>query len=143
MRLFNTVGPRQVDQYGMVVPTFIKQALQGQDITVYGHGEQTRSFCHVSDVVSGLLDLMNCDDAIGKVVNIGSDEEVTINYLAERVRILTKSSSQIVHIPYEKAYTEGFEDMVRRVPDLSLAKELIHFKPKYNLDDILRSIIKT
>lgn len=142
VRLFNTVGLRQIGQYGMVIPIFIQQALQGQDITVYGHGEQTRSFCHVSDVVSGLVDLMNCDDAIGKVVNIGSNEEVTINYLAERVKILTKSSSQIVHIPYEKAYTEGFEDMVRRVPDISLAKRLIGFNPRYNLNEILKSIVK-
>ncbi len=142
VRLFNTVGLRQTGQYGMVIPTFIKQAINGDDITVYGHGEQTRSFCHVSDVVSGLFDLMNCDDAIGKVVNIGSNEEVTINYLAERVKILSKSLSQIVHIPYEKAYTEGFEDMVRRVPDISFAKRLIGFNPRYNLNEILRSMIE-
>jgi len=141
VRLFNTVGPRQIGQYGMVIPTFIEQAINGNDITVYGHGEQTRSFCHVRDVVLALLNLMNCDKAVGKVVNIGSDEEVTINYLSERVKKLTGSSSQIVHIPYGKAYTEGFEDMVRRVPDITLAKELIGFKPLYSLDETLKFIL--
>ena len=142
VRLFNTVGPGQIGNYGMVIPNFIQQATQGKDIVIYGSGEQTRSFCHVSDAVSGLVDLMNCDDAIGKVINIGSDEEVTINHLAERVKILSKSSSQIIHIPYKKAYMQGFEDMLRRVPDISLAKNLIGFEPEYNLDDILKSILK-
>ncbi len=142
VRLFNTVGPRQTGQYGMVIPTFIQQALKEEDITVYGDGRQTRTFCHARDVIPALFDLMNCENAIGKVVNIGSDEEVTINDLAERVKTLAKSSSQIIHIPYEKVYTEGFEDMVRRVPDLSLAKELINFKPIYKLDGILRSMLE-
>lgn len=133
VRLFNTVGPRQTSQYGMVIPNFIQQSLCGKDITVYGDGEQTRCFCHVKDVVPALVDLMNCDNAIGKVVNIGSDREVSINYLAEKVKEVTKSPSKIVNIPYAQAYTEGFEDMERRVPDLSLARKLIGFEPKYSL----------
>ena len=141
VRLFNTVGPRQTGQYGMVIPTFVEQALQGKDITVYGDGEQTRSFCYVKDVVSALVDLMNCPDGIGKAVNIGNEEEISINHLALRVKELTGSSSQIVHVPYGKAYTEGFEDMIRRVPDITLAKKLIGFNPKYTLDDILWSVI--
>ena len=141
VRLFNTVGPRQTSQYGMVIPTFIEQALQGKDITVYGHGCQTRSFCDVRDVVPALFDLMNCDEAVGKAVNIGSEEEVSITHLAERIKELTGSSSQIIHVPYEKAYTEGFEDLVRRVPDINLAKELIGFKPKYSLDETLKFIL--
>lgn len=142
VRLFNTVGPRQTGEYGMVIPNFVEQALNGKDITVFGDGEQTRSFCHVKDVVSALVDLINCHDAIGKVVNIGNDEEISINRLATRVKELTGSSSQIVHIPYEKAYAEGFEDMIRRVPDITLAKRLIGFNPKYGLDDIIHSVIK-
>jgi UDP-glucose 4-epimerase len=143
VRLFNTVGPRQTGQYGMVIPNFVEQALQGKDITVYGDGEQTRSFCHVKDVVSALVDLMKCPDAIGKAVNIGNDEEISINYLAKRVKELTGSSSQIVHVPYEKAYTEGFEDMIRRVPDLTLAQKLIGFNPKHSLDEIILSVIES
>jgi len=142
VRLFNTVGPRQTGEYGMVIPNFVEQALNGKDITVFGDGEQTRSFCHVKDVASALVDLINCHDAIGKVVNIGNDEEISINRLATRVKELTGSSSQIVHIPYEKAYAEGFEDMIRRVPDITLAKRLIGFNPKYGLDDIIHSVIK-
>jgi len=141
VRLFNTVGPRQTGQYGMVIPTFIEQALQGKDITVYGHGCQTRSFCDVRDVVPALFDLMNCEDAVGRVVNIGSDEEVSINHLAERIKELTGSTSQIIYIPYEKAYMEGFEDMVRRVPNINLAKKLIGFKPQYSLDETLKFIL--
>jgi len=141
VRLFNTVGPRQTGQYGMVIPTFIQQSLKGEDITVYGDGEQTRSFCHVRDVVPALVDLMNCEDAVGKVVNIGSDEEVSINHLAERIKELTGSTSQIIYIPYEKAYTEGFEDMMRRVPNIDLAKKLIGFNPKYSLDETLKFIL--
>jgi UDP-glucose 4-epimerase len=125
----------------MVIPNFVEQALQGKDITVYGDGEQTRSFCHVKDVVSALVDLMNCPEAVGKVVNVGNDEEISINHLALRVKAVTGSSSQIVHVPYDKAYTEGFEDMIRRVPDITLAKKLIGFKLKYGLDDILKSVI--
>jgi len=142
-RLFNTVGPRQTGQYGMVIPTFVEQALKGKDIAVYGDGEQTRSFCHVKDVVSALVDLMNCRDAVGKVVNIGNGEEISVNHLAKRVKELTGSSSQIVHIPYEKAYTEGFEDMIRRVPDITLVQKLIGFNPKHSLDEIILSVIES
>jgi UDP-glucose 4-epimerase len=140
-RLFNTVGPRQTGHYGMVIPRFVEQAVRGEEITVYGDGEQTRSFCCVKDVVRALVDLMKCKEAVGRVVNIGNNEEITINTLASRVKALTGSRSSIVHVPYEQAYTEGFEDMVRRVPDITLAKELIGFQPRHGLDDILRSVI--
>ena len=141
-RLFNTVGPRQTGQYGMVIPRFVHQALDGKDIVVYGDGEQTRSFCHVKDVVTALMNLSGCGQAHGTVVNLGNNQEVTINNLAARVKELSGSSSKIVHIPYESAYEEGFEDMRRRVPDLRLARDLIDFKPKFSLDDILRDVIE-
>ncbi len=141
-RLFNTVGPRQTGQYGMVIPRFVEQALQGKDIIVYGDGEQTRSFCHVKDVVTALVNLSSCPDASGHVVNIGNNQEITINNLAARIKQLSGSSSNIVHIPYESAYEEGFEDMKRRVPDLTLARELIDFRPKHALDDILLDVIE-
>lgn len=141
VRLFNTVGPRQTGQYGMVIPRFVQQAMKGDAITVYGDGEQSRSFCHVFDVVDALVKLMGCDDALGKVVNVGNPEEVTMNELAERVRELVKSGSMIRHIPYEEAYTEGFEDMRRRVPDITRANSLIGFIPQYTLDQILNDVI--
>jgi UDP-glucose 4-epimerase len=141
VRLFNTVGPRQTGQYGMVIPRFVGLALRGEPITVYGDGEQTRSFCHVHDVVGALVGLISCKEAFGKVVNIGNPEEVTINHLAQRVKELSGSASPIVHVPYDEAYVEGFEDMRRRVPDLSLAKKLIGFQPSLSLDDILKSVI--
>ena len=140
-RLFNTVGPRQTGQYGMVIPRLVGQALQGKDITVYGDGKQTRSFCHVRDVVHALVQLADCPDAPGKVVNIGNNEEVTIGTLAERVKELSGSSSRVVYIPYEEAYEEGFEDMQRRVPDLSLAQRLIGYRPRLTLNDILLDVI--
>lgn len=143
VRLFNTVGPRQTGQYGMVIPRLVKQALYGEEITVYGDGEQTRSFCHVQDVVSALVDLIHCPEAVGQAINIGNDQEVSINELALRVKNLTGSSSPIVHIPYEKAYAQGFEDMRRRVPDLRLARKLIGFIPKIGLDDILGCVIQS
>ncbi len=142
VRLFNTIGERQTGQYGMVVPRFVAQALKGEPITVYGDGEQSRSFASVKDVVPALVKLIDCSDACGKVVNIGNSEEVTMNRLAERVKDLAGSDSPIVHIPYEQAYVEGFEDMRRRVPDTSFAKKLIGFTPKYSLDEILKSIIE-
>lgn len=141
VRLFNTVGPRQTGQYGMVIPNFVEQALCGREITVYGDGEQTRSFCHVKDVVSALVDLVDCPSAVGKVINVGNDEEISVNRLALRVKELTGSSSPIVHIPYEKAYAEGFEDMIHRVPDLTLARQLIGFQTHYSLDDILIDVV--
>jgi len=142
IRLFNTVGPRQSGQYGMVVPRFVEQALRGDPIIVFGDGEQSRCFAHVKDVVEALANIMSCPEACGKVINIGNPEEITINQLAERVNELCGSDSEIKHIPYEEAYVEGFEDMARRVPDISLAKRLIGFEPRLRLDDILLSIIE-
>jgi len=141
VRLFNTVGPRQTGQYGMVLPRFVQWALKNEPIRVYGDGEQTRCFCHIHDVVGALLKLPACTTAHGKVVNIGSNQEVTINQLAERVITLSESKSTIERVPYEKAYVEGFEDMRRRVPDLSLAGELIAYRPERSLDDVIRSIV--
>jgi UDP-glucose 4-epimerase len=141
VRLFNTVGPRQTGQYGMVVPTFVKQAITGRPITIHGDGRQSRCFADVSDVVRAIVALMDHPGAVGEVFNIGSDEEVTIRALAERVKALTESRSEIVTIPYEKAYGEGFEDMPRRVPDLSRIGGLIGYLPTKSLDQILQSVI--
>lgn len=141
VRLFNTVGPRQTGQYGMVIPRFVQQALRGDPITVYGDGEQSRSFCHVMDVVDALVKIMACDEALGKVVNIGNPEEVTMNELAKRVKTMAGSDSVIRLISYEEAYVGGFEDMRRRVPDISRANQLIGFAPKNTLDDILRDVV--
>jgi UDP-glucose 4-epimerase len=140
-RLFNTVGPRQTGRYGMVVPTFVKQALAGRPITVHGDGTQSRCFTHVADVVSALISLMDHPAAIGEVVNVGSSEEVTIEELARRVKSLTGSSSPIVHVPYSEAYEAGFEDMPRRVPDITKVARMIGFRPSRNLDQILRDVI--
>ncbi len=140
-RLFNTVGPRQTGQYGMVVPTFVKQALTGRPITIYGDGSQSRCFTAVTDVVGALMKLMDHPGAVGEVFNIGSSEEVTIHTLAERVRVLTGSQSEIVYVPYEQAYGEGFEDMPRRVPDISKIGSLIGYRPTRSLDQILESVI--
>jgi UDP-glucose 4-epimerase len=141
VRLFNTVGPRQVGQYGMVVPRFVRQALSGEPITVYGDGEQSRSFCHVKDIVPAIVNLIECPKACGRVVNLGSPSEISINDLAIRIKELTRSNSPIIHIPYSKAYVEAFEDMRRRVPDISLAKELVGFTPTYSIDQIIQSVI--
>src|SRR5215213_1347079 len=142
VRLFNTVGPRQTGQYGMVIPTFVRQALAGRPVTVYGTGEQTRCFGYVKDVVGALVALMDRDEAVGEVFNIGSDEEVSINQLAEKVRGLTGSKSEIVRVPYDEAYEEGFEDMPRRVPDISKVGALVGFKPTVTLEEILHSVIE-
>ncbi|MFL6334948.1 MAG: GDP-mannose 4,6-dehydratase [Pyrinomonadaceae bacterium] len=142
VRLFNTVGPRQTGQYGMVIPTFVKQALSGRPLTVYGDGSQTRCFGYVGDVVGALVALMDRDEAVGEVFNIGSSEEVSIMQLAERVRELTGSKSEIVTVPYSEAYEEGFEDMPRRVPDTSKVSALTGFKPTVSLDEILQSVIE-
>jgi UDP-glucose 4-epimerase len=141
VRLFNTVGPRQTGRYGMVIPTFVKQALSGRPITVYGDGEQTRCFGYVGDVVGALIKLMDHADAVGNVYNIGSTEEISIVKLADKVRQLTNSSSEIVFVPYNEAYEEGFEDMPRRVPDTSKIHQLVGFKPDMSLDGILKSVI--
>jgi UDP-glucose 4-epimerase len=140
-RLFNTVGPRQTGRYGMVVPTFARQAVSGQPITVFGTGEQQRCFCHVVDVVRGVVDLMSRDDVYGEVFNIGSTEEVSMLELAERVRRATGSDSEIVKIPYDEAYGEGFEDMPRRVPDTTKIAAAIGWQPTASLDEILEDVI--
>jgi UDP-glucose 4-epimerase len=142
VRLFNTVGPRQTGQYGMVLPTFVRQALAGQPITVFGDGTQSRSFTYVGDVVDGLVKLAREPKAIGDVFNIGGTSEVTIRDLAERVKAMTKSTSPIVNVPYDVAYEAGFEDMPRRVPDITKIQSLVGFEPKMRLDDIIRSVIE-
>ncbi len=141
VRFFNTVGPRQTGQYGMVIPNFVRQALAGEPITVFGDGRQSRAFTHVADVVAALLKLVAEPKAVGQVVNIGNMQEVTITQLAERVRDLSASKSVIKYIPYDEAYESGFEDMPRRVPDLTRIKGLIGYEPKHDLDDILVQVI--
>lgn len=141
VRLFNTVGPRQTGRYGMVFPTFAAQAVAGEPITVYGTGEQSRCFCHVEDVVGALSALLEEPGAVGEVFNVGSDREVTINRLAEMVRAAAGSSSEIRHIPYEDAYAEGFEDMQRRVPDISKLARTIGFAPSIPLERIVADVV--
>jgi len=141
VRFFNTVGPRQTGQYGMVIPNFVRQALAGEPITVFGDGTQSRSFTHVADVVDALLKLVVEPMAIGQVINIGNIQEVTIRQLAERVRELAGSTSSIKLVPYDEAYESGFEDMPRSVPDLSKAEKMIGYKPRHTLDDILVQVI--
>ncbi|MCL4852614.1 MAG: GDP-mannose 4,6-dehydratase [Bryobacteraceae bacterium] len=141
VRLFNTVGPRQTGQYGMVIPTFIRRALDGLPIEVHGDGQQSRCFGHVLDVVEALASLMHCQDALGQVVNIGSQDEVSILELAERVKSLVGSSSEIRLIPYSQAYGEGFEDMLRRQPDIGKVRRLIGWTPRRGLDQILRDVL--
>lgn len=142
VRLFNTVGPRQTGQYGMVIPTFVKQALSGRPITVYGDGKQSRCFGYVGDIVGALIRLMDHPDAVGQVFNIGSNQEITILELAERVKQLTQSKSEIVFLPYDEAYEEGFEDMPRRVPDTRKVADLVGFRPAMDLNGILQSVIE-
>jgi UDP-glucose 4-epimerase len=141
VRFFNTVGPRQSGQYGMVIPNFVRQALAGEPITVFGDGTQQRAFTHVSDVVGALLKLVVEPKAIGQVINIGNMEEVTMQRLAERIRELSGSHSIIKLVPYDQAYESGFEDMPRRVPDLTRVKSLIGYEPKYDLEEILTQVI--
>jgi UDP-glucose 4-epimerase len=141
VRLFNTVGPRQTGRYGMVIPTFVSQALAGRAITVHGDGSQSRCFAHVSDVVGALLGLLEHPAAVGQVFNIGSNEEVTMVELAERVKTLANSNSEIVFIPYDQAYEPGFEDMSRRIPDISKVRDLLGFEPTYTLDAIVKAVI--
>jgi nucleoside-diphosphate-sugar epimerase len=142
VRLFNCVGPRQTGSYGMVVPRFVRQALDGVDITVYGDGEQRRSFCHVHDTVTALVALLGHPGAVGEVFNVGAAHELTINELAERVIELTGSSSRIVRIPYDEAYEAGFEDMQRRVPDISKIHSLTGWDPTRSLEDILGDVVE-
>jgi len=141
VRLFNTVGPRQTGRYGMVVPRFVRQALTGEPVTVYGDGQQTRAFCHVGDVVRGIVGLADATDALGEVFNIGNTQEVTIEDLARRTVALARSSSEIVFIPYDAAYEVGFEDMRRRAPDITKIRNLIGWEPRVDLDGILSSVI--
>lgn len=140
VRLFNTVGPRQVGMYGMVVPRFVQAALRNQPLKVTGGGEQTRCFCHVRDVVGALLRLMDAPAAVGRVFNLGSDQEISINALARRIIELTGSSSAIQHVSYEEAYGQTFEDMPRRVPKLEGIREAIGFAPRYSLDEIIIAV---
>jgi UDP-glucose 4-epimerase len=142
VRLFNTVGPRQTGQYGMVLPTFVRQALTGQPLTVFGDGTQSRSFSYVGDVVDALARLALEPRAVGDVFNIGSTSEVTIRDLAVRVKKMTNSDSPIQTIPYDVAYEAGFEDMPRRVPDISKIQSLIGFQPKMGLNDIILTVIE-
>lgn len=141
VRLFNTVGPRQTGFYGMVIPRFVEQALTGQDITVYGTGEQRRCFVYVKDVVCAMIKLMEHPGALGEVFNLGNQEEISIRGLAEKIVGFTGSSSRIVYVPYDQAYEEGFEDMERRMPDTTKAHNLIGFRPTANLDEILQMVI--
>ena len=141
LRLFNTVGPRQTGRYGMVIPRFVRQALRGEPLTVFGDGTQSRCFCDVRDVVQAIIALSHHPEATGTVFNIGNTEEVSIRALAERVKTLTGSSSSIEMIPYNEAYPPGFEDMQRRVPDITRIQALIGWQPQRNLDAILAGVI--
>jgi UDP-glucose 4-epimerase len=141
IRLFNTVGPRQTGQYGMVIPTFVRQALAGQPITVFGDGTQRRSFTYVGDVVAGLIALMNEPKAVGQVFNIGNGEEISMRALADKIKAMTGSTSEIVTIPYDQAYEAGFEDMPRRVPDITKIRSLVGYEPKVQLDETLTRVI--
>jgi UDP-glucose 4-epimerase len=141
-RLFNTVGPRQTGQYGMVLPNFVQSALLGKPITVYGDGSQSRSFTHVMDVIEALIKLMNTPEAEGDVFNVGNDHEVTINDLARKVKEMTGSPSEIEYMPYEKAYGPGFEDMERRCPNINKIRDLIGYQPTRDLEAIIRDVIE-
>lgn len=140
VRLFNTVGPRQTGQYGMVVPNFIKSAVRGLPLTVHGDGTQSRCFGHVADIVEGLVKLLETPECFGQVINIGNDEEISIKGLAEKAIEMTNSTSEIRYIPYEEAYGEGFEDMQRRVPSLEKAKRLIGYQPTRTLENIINDV---
>lgn len=140
VRFFNTVGPRQVGHYGMVVPRFVSAALKNEPLSVYGSGDQIRCFCHVTDAVRGLLLVMDSDKAVGEVFNVGNNQQISIMELAKKVIEITGSKSTIEKIAYEKAYPEGFEDMQRRVPDISKIKQVLGWSPEINLDQIIKDI---
>lgn len=142
VRLFNTVGPRQTDRYGMVLPNFVLQALTGSPVTVFGSGGQSRCFAHVADIVKGLVQCAISDRTVGQVFNLGNTEEITVNALAERVIAATQSKSAVEHIPYEKAYGPGFEDMDRRVPDISKASKWFGYNPSRSFTDIISSVVE-
>ena len=141
VRLFNTVGPRQTGTYGMVIPRFVHQAIRGEPLTVHGDGSQSRCFCHVVDVVAALPSLLEHPEAPGQAINLGSTEEVTIEQLAHRVVARADSDSKVRFLPYDEAYEEGFEDMPRRVPDLTRARSLVGFEPTYDLDATIDSVL--
>jgi UDP-glucose 4-epimerase len=140
VRLFNTVGPRQTGRYGMVLPNFVKSALDNTAISVYGNGKQSRCFCDVRDTVEGLIRLMDTDRSVGEVINVGNTEEITIEGLAQRVKERTGSSSPIEYVPYDKAYEPGFEDMMRRVPSVEKLQSLTGFRPRISLDEIINRV---
>ena len=140
VRFFNTVGPRQLGAYGMVVPRFVQFALNNEPITIYGNGEQTRCFGHVLDAVDAVVRIAFAENTIGKVINIGNDFEISINDLAKKVIADTKSKSEIVYVPYEEAYGDGFEDMERRVPNIELIKSLVGWEPKRDLSTMISDI---
>jgi UDP-glucose 4-epimerase len=142
VRLFNTVGPRQTGQYGMVIPTFVRQALAGKPITVFGDGNQSRSFTYVGDVVKAMVALIDEPKAVGQVFNIGNGAEITMNDLAAKIKAMTGSASEIVRIPYDQAYEAGFEDMPRRVPDISKIRALVGYEPTVDLDEILGRVLE-
>lgn len=141
-RLFNTVGPRQSGRYGMVIPRFVNQALTNQPLTVFGTGQQSRCFTYVGDAVDALIGLMDSPDTVGQIYNIGNPEEVTINQVAQRIIAKTGSQSTITYVPYSQAYSEGFEDMPRRVPDISKISKAIGYQPKLGLEEILDRVIE-
>ena len=142
-RFFNTIGPRQTGKYGMVVPRFVRRALRNEPILIYGTGQQSRCFCYVNDVVDAIIALMNCNDAIGKVYNVGSAEEITIEALADRIIEMTGSRSIKQFVPYEEAYGRPIEDMMRRAPNLERIKMAIDWQPKTNLTEALQVIIES
>lgn len=142
VRLFNVIGPRQSGRYGMVVPTFVRQALKDKAITVFGDGKQTRCFADVEDVTGALIKLMKTKRAEGEVINLGADDEISINQLAKKVKNLTNSSSKIIYVPYKKAYSSGYEDFRRRMPDISKIKKLISHRPRVRLEGSIKKIIK-
>ena len=142
VRLFNTVGPRQSGQYGMVIPNFVQRAVTGETLQVYGTGAQSRCFCHVGDIIRGLVGLMNCPAAMGEVVNLGSTFEITMTQLAELIISETGSTSKIEYHSYESVFGEGFEDMLRRVPSIAKAKQLIEWVPEISLEKIIADVAK-
>jgi len=142
VRFFNTVGPRQTRRYGMVLPTFVRQALAGQPITVFGDGTQSRCFTYVADVVDAVIKLTDREEAVGQVFNIGGDEEITIAELAQRVKRIVGGDSEIIYVPYDEAYEEGFEDMPRRTPDLSRIQQVIGYRPTTGIDQIIERVVE-
>ncbi len=141
VRFFNIVGPRQTGRYGMVIPRFVKQALHNKPITIFGDGKQSRCFAHVKDAVNALVRLSQIKEAVGEVINLGNDEEVSIENLAKKIKEFAKSKSEIQYISYDEAYEEGFEDMRRRVPNLTKIEKLIEYNPQYTLDDIIKDVM--